>query len=57
MVSVIMPLAVWREVAGGADPPDWLHRTLEVQATPQPIGTKFINLSIATADQLQSDAR
>lgn len=53
MVSVIVPEPVWREVAGRADPARWIGRTVEVQATPQHVGAKFINLQIAAGDQIR----
>lgn len=53
MVSVIVPAAVWREVAGRADPARWVGFTVEVQATPQHVGPKFINLQIAAGDQIR----
>jgi hypothetical protein len=52
MLSVIMPLSVWRQLAGDAEPARWMGRTVDVQARPQPIGRKFINFTIVAADQL-----
>lgn len=54
MISVIMSLAVWRELAGNANPQRWVHRTIEVAATPQPAGDKFINFTVSAADQVRS---
>jgi hypothetical protein len=55
-LSVIVPIAVWRELAGDEDPRSWVGRTVDVQATPQRI-RRFINLEIRAADQLQSNSR
>jgi hypothetical protein len=56
MISVIVPMAVWRELAGKADRQSWVGRTIDVQATPHRIRSKFINLEIRAADQVQSDS-
>jgi hypothetical protein len=57
VVSVIVPIAQWRELAGRADPMRWVGRTVEVQATPQLVRGSFINLAISVADQLRTAAQ
>lgn len=51
-ISIMMPVAVWRKLAGDVDPRTWERRTVEVQATPARVGSKFINLPISAADQV-----
>src|SRR5207245_1571079 len=53
MVSVLIPIAIWRQLAGDAAPASWKGVALEVDATPQLAQDKFINLPIAAADQLR----
>jgi hypothetical protein len=49
MVSVIIPDAVWGE---RGDPAKLAGKTVEVEASPQLVDHKFLNLPIATAAQL-----
>jgi Cysteine-rich secretory protein family len=53
MLSVIIPIAVWREFAGQATPDSFRGKIIQVQATPQLIENKYIDLSISTATQLR----
>jgi hypothetical protein len=52
MVSVIIPDAVWPAVAGKAAPATFAGKSVEVEATPQFVDKKFLNLAITTAPQL-----
>ncbi len=52
MVSVIVPDAVWRELANKANPATFAGKTVEVETSPQLVDHKFLNLPIATASQL-----
>lgn len=52
MVSVIVPTAVWRELAHGAAPAAFQGKTVEVESAPQLVDGKYLNLPIATAQQL-----
>jgi hypothetical protein len=51
MVSVIVPTAVWHQLGGA--PAGYEGKTVEVDATPQLVDGKFLNLPIATAKQLR----
>ena len=51
MVSVIVPTKVWQQVGGA--PSAFEGKTVEVDATPQLVSGKFLNLPIATAKQLR----
>ena len=53
MLSVIVPLAVWKQLAGKGAPATWKGKTIEVQATPQLVQQKYLNLTIAEAAQLR----
>ncbi|MFN0245322.1 MAG: CAP domain-containing protein [Kofleriaceae bacterium] len=57
MLSVLIPRAVWTEIAGTAEPASWKGATLEVSASPQLVKGKFMNLTIADASQLRVIAR
>ena len=52
LVSVVMPLAIWKQIGRGK-PEAMKGRTLEVEATPQLVGTKFINLPIGSPRQIK----
>jgi hypothetical protein len=52
LVSVVIPLAVWTELAHGAKPETFRGKALEVEATPQLVTNKFINLTITVVNQL-----
>ena len=51
MVSVIVPLAVWKQLH--ASPAAYEGKIVEVQTTPQLVDHKFLNLPIVTAKQLR----
>ena len=53
MLSVIIPMAVWRQIAGTADPGSFKGKIIEVQTTPQVAGGKFVNMRISAAAQLR----
>lgn len=53
MLSVLVPVAVWKQLAGKAAPGTWKGRLLEVQATPQLVQGKYMNLTIAEASHLR----
>ena len=53
MLSVIIPMAVWRQIAGTADPGSFKGKIIEVQTTPQVAGGKFVNMRISAAPQLR----
>jgi hypothetical protein len=53
MVSVIIPIAVWRQLAGTADPGSFQDKTIEVQTTPQLVENKYVEQMISTATQLR----
>ena len=46
-------IAVWKQLAGKAAPGSWKGKTIEVQATPQLVQSKYMNLTIAEAAQLR----
>ena len=51
MLSVIIPIAVWRQIAGTAEPGSFKGKIIEVQTTPQLAGSKYVNIRIAAATQ------
>jgi hypothetical protein len=53
MLSVIMPIAVWRQIAGNAEPGSFKGKIIEVQTTPQLAGGKYVNMRISAATQLR----
>ena len=53
MMSVIIPIAVWRQIAGTADPGSFRGKVIEVQTTPQLAGGKYVNMRISAATQLR----
>ena len=53
MLSVIIPIAVWRQIAGTAEPRSFKGKTVEVQSTPQVAGGKYVNMRISAATQLR----
>jgi hypothetical protein len=55
-LSVIIPIAVWRQIAGNAEPGSLKGKVIEVQTTPQVVGGKYINMRISTAAQLRIEA-
>ena len=52
MLSVIIPIAVWRQIAGTAEPGSFRGKVIEVQTTPQVAGGKYVNMRISAATQL-----
>jgi Cysteine-rich secretory protein family len=53
MLSVIIPIAVWRQIAGAAEPESFRGKIIEVQTTPQVAGGKYVNMRISAATQLR----
>ena len=53
MMSVIIPIAVWRQIAGTAGPGSFKGKVIEVQTTPQVAGGKYVNMRISAATQLR----
>jgi Cysteine-rich secretory protein family len=51
-LSVIVPVAVWRQIAGSAEPGSFKGKVIEVQTTPQVAGGKFVNMTVSAAAQL-----
>lgn len=52
MVSILIPLAVWKQLSPSAPPKQWIGRTVEVASAPQLVQTKYLNLPIVEARQL-----
>jgi hypothetical protein len=52
LVSVLIPSDVWKQLAKNAKPASLKGKTIEVQATPQLVQSKYINLPISNARQL-----
>jgi hypothetical protein len=50
-VSVLIPIAVWRQIAGTAEPGAFKGKIIEVQTTPQVAGGKYVNMRISGATQ------
>jgi hypothetical protein len=53
MLSVIIPIAVWRQIAGTAEPGSFKGKTIEVQTTPRVAEGKYVNMRISAATQLR----
>ena len=53
MLSVIIPIAVWRQIAGTAEPGSFKGKVIEVQTTPQVAGGNYVNMKISAATQLR----
>lgn len=53
LLSVVMPLAVWKQLAGKARPASFKGKRIEVQAAPQFVQRTYMNLTIKTAAQLR----
>ncbi len=53
MVSVLIPIAAWRELAGKAEPSSVKGKPVEVEATPRLVQNKYLNLPITLASQLR----
>ncbi len=53
MVSVIIPLALWKQLGKGAAPATLTGKTVEVSATPQLVANEYVNLKIIAPSQLR----
>ena len=53
MLSVLIPIAVWKQLAGKATPASFKGKTIEVQATPTLVQQKYLNLRIAEPEQFR----
>ena len=53
ILSVIIPIAVWRQIAGAAEPGSFKGKIIEVQTTPQVAGGKYVNMRISDAKDLR----
>ena len=53
MVSVMVGPQLWLELARNADPLSWRDHHLQVEATPQRVGSKYINLPVGAPRQLK----
>jgi hypothetical protein len=51
MVSVLIPVTVWRELGGKAD--RFVGKVVEVDGTPHLVQSKYINITITVATQLR----
>jgi Cysteine-rich secretory protein family len=52
-MSVIIPIAVWRQIAGTAEPGSFKGKIIEVQTTPQFVGANHVNMTISAPTQLR----
>ncbi len=53
LVSVVIPAAIWKQLARSAKPETYPGKHVEVEATPALVDRKFINLAIESATQLR----
>ena len=53
VLSVIVPIAVRRQIAGTAEPASFKGKIIEVQTTPQVAGGEYVNMRISAATQLR----
>jgi hypothetical protein len=53
ILSVIIPIAVWPQIAGTAEPGSFKGKVIEMQTTPQVAGGKYVNMRISVATQLR----
>ena len=53
MLSVLIPIAVWKQLAGAAKPDAFTGKQLEVEATPVFVQNKYLNLPVALATQVR----
>jgi hypothetical protein len=53
MLSVIIPIAVWRQIAGTAGPGSFKGKIIEVQTTPRVAEGKYVNMRISAVTQLR----
>ncbi len=52
LVSVLIPAALYKQIAKGVKPAAMKGKKLDVQATPQLVQNKYINLTVSSARQL-----
>jgi Cysteine-rich secretory protein family len=52
-LSVIIPNAVWRQIAGAAEPASFKGKLIEVETTPQIAGGKYVNMKVSAAAQIR----
>ena len=53
MLSVIIPIAVWRQIAGTTEPKSFKGKIIEVETAPQVVGGN-VNMRISAVTQLRS---
>ena len=53
MLSVIIPIAVWRQIAGTTEPGSFKGKVIQVQTTPQIVRDNYVNMVISTATQFR----
>ena len=53
MLSVMIPVAVWRQIAGTAEPGSFKGKVFEVQTTPKVVDGNYVKLMISAAAQLR----
>jgi hypothetical protein len=53
ILSVIIPIAVWRQIAGTAEPGSFKGKTIEVQTTPKVVRSNYVNMVISVATQFR----
>ena len=53
ILSVVIPIAVWRQIARTAEPGSFKGKIIEVQTTPQVVGGNYVNMRISAATQLR----
>jgi hypothetical protein len=54
ILSVIIPEAVWHQMAGNAEPSAYEGKTLDVDATPELVQNAYVNLPISAATQVNA---
>ncbi|MGE3765991.1 MAG: CAP domain-containing protein [Kofleriaceae bacterium] len=53
LLSVIVPVALWHQIAGKALPASFKGKTIEVRAAPQLVKAKYMNLTVAEAEHFR----
>jgi Cysteine-rich secretory protein family len=53
MLSVIIPIAVWRQIAGTTEPGSFKGKVIQVQTTPQVVKGNYVNMVISAATQFR----
>ena len=53
MLSVIIPIAVWRQIAGTTEPGSFKGKVIQVQTTPQIVRDNYVNMVISAATQFR----